>query len=133
MFSEFTFQHLEVFIFIMPLVTVFFIPTAVIFAVRKYYRTQKILFWITAIPAIIMSINVFYVAVAFRGEDIYLFVEDNVVNAFANTMYLLLFLIPIICAYWIHVCSLHKYRDYWILAIITGMPILWLLWLIGTY
>ncbi len=129
MFLEINVQYIEAFIFIMPFVTVFFILTAVIFVFKEYYKIQKALFWITIIPAMILVINICYIVTIFYRGDGHLFYGEYMVNIFIRSMYFLFFLISIIYAYWIHACSSHKYRDYWILAIPIGILILGLLWL----
>ncbi len=113
------------FILELCIVSFVFLVFLIFSLVGKYYKKYKLLFY-TILSSIFCIIGT--VALVFLSVDKHVPLIIGV-----RIFSILIAIIPLIVMYWIHLCSLHKYRDYWILAIVTGLPVLWFLWLLGTY
>lgn len=100
-----------------------FLALLVLSLTDKHYKKHKLLFY-----------TILSITLCIAGIAALVFLTSNsplLLGIYAFTTFIAV--TPVIIAYWIHLCSKHKERDYWIIAIVIAMPIVGLLWLLGTY
>ncbi len=101
------------FVLLLFINTTFYLIISIICLIKKYYNKYKILFFSTLVILTIIAIIIYITANGWFIDlpKIYNDVSVILTNIFST-------LIPIIIAYWIHLTSKNKTRDYIILSII---------------